>query len=72
MSQLCSDLIRFADGELAPERAEMFRSHLLTCVSCRTDLVEAIQLQARLTGLQRIDPAIATPTTSPDTVESGA
>ena len=54
MSQRCTDLIRFADGELDPERAEVFRSHLRTCAACRTGLMEAIQLETRLTALRTV------------------
>jgi cellulose synthase operon protein C len=51
MSQPCSDLISFADGELEPERAHVFRVHLLTCESCRLELVGALQLDVRLVDL---------------------
>jgi hypothetical protein len=54
MSQRCSDLIHFADGEIDPERAHAFRVHLLTCESCRIGLVEALQLDARLADLPPI------------------
>jgi len=51
MTPPCMDLIRFADGELEPERAEAFRDHLRTCAACRAGLVEAMQLAARLSAL---------------------
>src|ERR1700754_229884 len=51
MTQPCLDLVRFADGELEPERAESFRAHLRTCAACQAGLVEAMQLSARLSAL---------------------
>jgi cellulose synthase operon protein C len=54
MTLPCFDLVRFADGELEPERAEIFRSHLLTCATCQAGLVEAMQLGARLSALTPI------------------
>jgi cellulose synthase operon protein C len=51
MNQPCHDLIRFADGELEPERAEVFRAHLRTCATCPAELVEALQMSARLSEL---------------------
>ena len=47
----CDDLVGFADGELEPDRAAAFRAHLRTCEACRTGLVEAMQLNARLSEL---------------------
>jgi anti-sigma factor RsiW len=47
----CDDLVSFADGELEPERAAAFRAHLRTCEVCRRGLVEAMQLNARLSEL---------------------
>ncbi|MGH9889409.1 MAG: anti-sigma factor family protein [bacterium] len=47
----CDDLVGFADGELAPDRATAFRAHLRTCDACRRGLVEAMQLNARLSEL---------------------
>jgi anti-sigma factor RsiW len=47
----CDDLVGFADGELEPERAAAFRAHLRTCEACRRGLVEAMQLNARLSEL---------------------
>jgi hypothetical protein len=55
MTDACVDLVRFADGELEPERAEAFRAHLLGCNACRDGLLEALQLGTRLAGL----PALA-------------
>jgi anti-sigma factor RsiW len=49
----CDDVVSFADGELAPERAAAFRAHLRTCRRCRTGLVEAMQMNARLSDLRR-------------------
>ncbi len=51
MNLPCHDLVSFADGELDPERADAFRSHLSICPACRTALVEALQLGARLGAL---------------------
>jgi hypothetical protein len=45
------DLLRFADGELDPERAEAFRAHLQSCDACRGGLIEMLQLGARLNVL---------------------
>lgn len=50
MSQ-CHDLVRFADGELEPARADAFRAHLTTCEGCQDGLVVAMQLGAQLSTL---------------------
>jgi cellulose synthase operon protein C len=68
MSQPCSDLIHFADGELEPERAHAFRIHLLTCESCRIGLVEALQLDVRLVELP---PLPAEAPTTPEAARPG-
>jgi anti-sigma factor RsiW len=47
----CDDLVGFADGELEPDRAAAYRAHLRTCEACRRGLVEAMQLNARLSEL---------------------
>jgi anti-sigma factor RsiW len=47
----CDDLVGFADGELEPDRATAFRAHLRTCEACQAALVEAMQLNARLSEL---------------------
>lgn len=47
----CGDLVAFADGELAPDRGEAFRSHLVGCKSCQDDLEADMQLAARLSEL---------------------
>ena len=47
----CEDLQAFSDGELEASRADAFREHLKSCQSCRSELVEANQLDARLTTL---------------------
>jgi anti-sigma factor RsiW len=47
----CDDLVGFADGELEPDRAAAFRAHLRTCEVCQRGLVEAMQLNARLSEL---------------------
>ncbi|WP_163997812.1 CHAT domain-containing protein [Pyxidicoccus caerfyrddinensis] len=36
----------FADGELSPEEADVFRAHLGTCAQCQEDLNDILQLQA--------------------------
>lgn len=46
MTEPCSDLVRFADGELDDGRADAFRAHLAICVACRAELLEAMQLQS--------------------------
>jgi anti-sigma factor RsiW len=51
MSQPCSDLVGFADGELDSERASAFRRHLGSCAACQVDLIEAVQLGAWLSAL---------------------
>ncbi|MBC7977345.1 MAG: zf-HC2 domain-containing protein, partial [Myxococcales bacterium] len=48
MTEPCSDLVPFADGELEPARADAFRRHLRTCAACQAELVEAMQMSARL------------------------
>ena len=65
MSEPCSDLIRFADGELDPESAAAFRAHLKTCAVCRSGLVEAMQLHARLTTLSPGGPMLVEPPVPP-------
>jgi hypothetical protein len=52
MTAPCQDLVRFADGELEPERAEAFRAHLAGCAACRAALLEAMELGARLGTLR--------------------
>ncbi|TMQ13779.1 MAG: hypothetical protein E6J91_17335 [Deltaproteobacteria bacterium] len=42
MTETCSDLVSFVDGELDAEHAEAFRAHLRTCDACQTGLVEAM------------------------------
>jgi len=53
----CNDLEDFVEGALGPKRAAAFRYHLRTCDICSAGLVEAMQLRARLTTLQRDKPA---------------
>ena len=48
----CGDLIAFADGELDPERAAVFRIHLRTCEACQSALIETVLLSARLSELK--------------------
>lgn len=62
MKVSCDDLVNFADGELEPDDAEAFRSHLQTCAACRAGLLEAMQLSARLgafTPAEDVNPAVA-------------
>lgn len=49
----CSDLSAFADGELEPERAAVFRAHLPSCEACQRGLIETQQLAARLTTMPK-------------------
>ena len=51
MTELCSDLVRFADGELDEPRADAFRAHLATCPTCPAELIDAMELHARLSAL---------------------
>jgi Putative zinc-finger len=51
VTPVCDDLISLADGELDGERAAVFRVHLATCEPCQNDLLEAMQLSARLSDL---------------------
>jgi cellulose synthase operon protein C len=68
MTQPCSDLVPFVDGELAPEHADAFRTHLPTCAACRAGVLEATQLSMRLEALSpapphvQLVPAVAGPT----------
>jgi hypothetical protein len=55
MSSTCDDLTDFVAGELEPERAALFRSHLATCEQCRAALVDALQLHARLVELPAVE-----------------
>jgi anti-sigma factor RsiW len=47
----CADLIAFANGELAVERADAFRAHLPGCAACRAELPEAMELAARISAV---------------------
>ncbi|HLL52561.1 MAG TPA: zf-HC2 domain-containing protein, partial [Myxococcaceae bacterium] len=38
MPALCNQIEPFADGELGPDEAEVFRDHLANCVACQTEL----------------------------------
>lgn len=49
----CGDLVAFSDGELAPERAEAFRGHLVRCNACAAGLVDLADLDARLSSVER-------------------
>ncbi len=62
MTEPCSDLVPFADGELEPARADAFRRHLRACATCQAELVVAMQLSARLSML-----GLATEAASPVT-----
>ena len=42
----CGDLDAFHDGELAPDRAERFRTHLATCEACQAGLQDLVVLAA--------------------------
>lgn len=45
MSELCGNLERFVDGELAPVDAENFRHHLTRCGRCEARLKELVALE---------------------------
>ena len=47
----CADLIAFADGELAPDRANAFRDHLRICAGCRDGLIDALQISTQISTL---------------------
>src|SRR5689334_7726783 len=47
----CLDLVRFADGELEPQREEAFRTHLQSCEACQVGLLVAMQLTTQLAAL---------------------
>lgn len=49
--QSCNDLPAYVDGELPPDRANKFREHLETCGTCPALIVEAEQMEARLSTL---------------------
>src|SRR4051794_11629766 len=57
----CLDLVSFAEGELEPARAEVFRAHLPTCEACQAGLVDAMQLSAHLSTLMPPPGRPATP-----------
>jgi len=57
----CADLVDFVDGELAPDRADAFREHLRTCATCPAALLEAMQLNARLSTLTALPEPVAAP-----------
>jgi cellulose synthase operon protein C len=64
----CFDLLCFVDGELDPERADAFRSHLGSCAACQAELLEATQLDARLDALaSRIASGAVYPSPGPGT-----
>lgn len=44
----CDDIVTFADGELDAGRANNLREHLRSCATCRRNLIEAFQMNARL------------------------
>src|SRR5262249_24518067 len=69
MSTSCLDLVAFAEGELAPERAASFRAHLAACPACQLALLEAMPLGAHLEALgmaiengKHAPPPVAAPT----------
>lgn len=44
----CDDVVDFAAGELSSERADAFRAHLRACGACKAELLEVVELMARL------------------------
>lgn len=44
MSSICGNVEPFVDGELAPEKAAVFRQHLPDCASCKRAMTELVQL----------------------------
>jgi cellulose synthase operon protein C len=72
MTEPCNDLVRFADGELDDDRAAAFRAHLATCAACQTELIEAMQLHARLSALPPPTPLRIVAGTAPGVVEAQA
>ena len=59
MEDECANVINFADGELEADAAQAFRIHLVSCEPCRINLVDAIQLSARLSELRACSIVIA-------------
>jgi anti-sigma factor RsiW len=47
----CDELVPFADGELDASRADKFRDHLKACDDCRKNIIEHVDLVARLKDL---------------------
>lgn len=47
----CGDLVAFADGELAPDRAAAFRVHLGSCEACQAGLRDLVELDAKIAQL---------------------
>jgi hypothetical protein len=52
----CANLTAFADGALTGDEADAFRVHLRDCDLCRPGLIEALQVDARLSMLQPQQP----------------
>jgi anti-sigma factor RsiW len=59
----CADLVSFIDGEIAPDAAREFRSHLVDCADCQVGIIEGLQLSFLLSQLSApTQPAISVPT----------
>src|SRR4026207_1517353 len=58
MGDVCEDLVSFADGELEEAAAGELRFHLRRCGACRIDLVDVVQLSARLSTLDERPPGV--------------
>ena len=43
---ICHELQRYADGEIAARDVESFEDHLAGCASCQADLLTLLQLRA--------------------------
>jgi hypothetical protein len=57
----CDNLISFVDGQLDTDEAEAFRAHLRACEACPDNLIEAVQLSARLSTLPPPTPRTRVP-----------
>jgi len=55
-SSTCEDVAAFADGELLPGAAEVFRGHLPSCARCQRELKDLLHLNALSEPLQDVRP----------------
>ncbi len=49
---ICLDWVAFIEGQLAPERMEEFRGHMLKCRDCRESVIDGLQIAAQLSDCQ--------------------